>query len=76
VSHARPDDEGRDASVADAQAPAEVTTARRGRRRAVGPRAAVVTSGVDRSLLTPEPADAPDDDDERLRREVPPHHGS
>lgn len=51
----------------------------RRRRRAVGPRGATPDAGVDRMALQLEPVardePAPVDDDERLRRDVPPHHG-
>ena len=50
----------------------------RRRRRAVGPAGARVAEQVDRALLAVGPAqDTPaPDDEERLRADVPPHHGS
>ena len=48
----------------------------RRRRRAVGPVGAPATVPVEGWVLTPPEDLSPgEDDDERLRREVPPHHG-
>ena len=46
----------------------------RRRRRAVGPPGARPAQEPDLALRDPAP-DAPPDDDARLLREVPPHHG-
>jgi hypothetical protein len=47
----------------------------RRRRRAVGPPGARPSQDPGLDLLEPAPLPPPTDDDERLRREVPPHHG-
>jgi hypothetical protein len=50
----------------------------RRRRRAVGPAGARPADPGEVGRLLREPDDEPapvEDDDERLRREVPPHHG-
>lgn len=51
----------------------------RRRRRAVGPTGAPAAAPVEPWPLTAEPDDGQahgaTDDDDRLRREVPPHHG-
>ena len=47
----------------------------RRRRRAVGPAGARPTQEPDLQLEEPAADLPPADDDERLRREVPPHHG-
>jgi hypothetical protein len=52
----------------------EPPTPRR-RRRAVGPPGARPGQEPDLDVREPPPAPRPEDDDERLRREVPPHHG-
>jgi len=55
--------------------PVEPAPAGRRRRRAVGPPGARPTQEPDLDLPVPPPAASPGEDDERLRREVPPHHG-
>jgi hypothetical protein len=50
------------------------TSPRRRRRRAVGPPGAPSTV-PDRAASDWSGPDAPEDDDERFLREVPPHHG-
>lgn len=47
----------------------------RRRRRAVGPAGARPSQEPDRSLAEQARDAGTPDDDERLRREVPPHHG-
>lgn len=47
----------------------------RRRRRAVGPPGARPSTAAELDVLSPEPERPAPDDDERLRREVPPHHG-
>ena len=48
----------------------------RRRRRAVGPAGARPSAEPDLGLVDPTPGKRGDSaDDERLRREVPPHHG-
>lgn len=54
--------------------PADPRPARR-RRRAVGPPGARPAAEPERGALAPHEAPVPEDDDERLLREVPPHHG-
>ena len=54
---------------------AERPAAPRRRRRAVGPPGARPSTAADLDVLAPEPQAPAPDDDERLRREVPPHHG-
>lgn len=53
---------------------AERGAAPRRRRRAVGPPGARPSTAADLDVLAPEPTRPAPDDDERLRREVPPHH--
>jgi hypothetical protein len=57
----------------DPYAPDERPRPRR-RRRAVGPAGARPSQEPDPALRDPAP-DLPPDDDQRLLREVPPHHG-
>lgn len=55
----------------------EQTPAPRRRRRAVGPPGARPTTGAGLIAVSPERVRPEQhDDDERLRRDVPPHHGS
>lgn len=59
---------------AEAAARAEAGAPARRRRRAVGPPGARPSQEPD-LRLDPLPTPSGGDDDERLRREVPPHHG-